>query len=346
LVRAGCPGKLHARDDFALFVLGKVYAAMDHNSLRRFARLRLVKKWFFLDTGQYSWDSRVTFAGGDQMNKLGKIAGQLSVFALMLGFCMPLLAAPASFDVAVETTYSDNLSETEDSMDNPIEGVHSRVSAALHKTVVLSEKFSMMGRIGLGYHQYHIDQSADYWSASAAIAANYRPFPGFYRPYFKLSLSAREQKYRNEFHPDQIVRAKFSVNKQWTPNLLISAGFAAREGYDEWPVVDTVNFGYWDTSLREIFMGMDLRVKDLILYGEVSRSEGDLIWTVAQGANYVGLLWDEYTQIDSLELGVNIPLSSHSALDLQGSFSQTRYSGSKMYNKTSLSLAYMHRFSL
>lgn len=288
------------------------------------------------------------------MHKPGKIAGQLSV--LMFTFCLStaLWAAPASVDLAVETTYSDNLSVTPDNMDNPIEGAHSRVSAALHKTVVLSEKFSMMGRIGLGYHQYHIDQSADYWSASAAIAANFRPFPDFYLPYFKFSLSARQQDYRNEFHPDQILRAKFSVNKQWTPNFLASVGIAAREGYDEWPVVDTVNFGYWDTSQYEIFLGMDFRVKNMIIYGEVSRSEGDLIWTTAQnanyvsasqGPNYVGLLWNENSRTDSLELGVNIPLTTNSALDLLGSFSQARYSGRKMYDKTSLSLAYMHRFS-
>ncbi len=289
------------------------------------------------------------------MKKSGKIAGWLSVLAFTLGFCMPLLAAPASFDLAAETTYSDNLSVTPESMDNPIEGVHSRVSAALHKTVVLSEKFSMMGRIGLGYHQYHIDQSADYWSASVGIAANFRPFSDFYRPYFKLSLNARQQDYRNEFHPDKILRAKFSINKQWTPNFLTSVGIAAREGYDEWPVVDTINFGYWDTSQREIFLGMDFRVKDLILYGKVSRSEGDMIWTTAQsgnyvsasqGPNYVGLLWNENSRTDNLELGVNVPLTAHSALDLLGSFSEARYSGRKMYDKTSLSLAYMHRFSL
>jgi len=224
--------------------------------------------------------------------------------------------------------------------------MHSLVSANLRKTTVLSERLSVLGEVGLGYHQFHIDQPADYWSVNAAIAANYRPFTGFTSPYFKFSLSARRNEYRNEFHPDWAHKSKFSINKQWSSTVLTSIGMAAREGYDEWPVVDTVNFGYWDTSQRELFVAMDVRFSRFIAYGQLSRTEGDLIWTLSQGENYVGLLWSDDARTDQLKLGVNFPVSSNAALDILGSFSRVSFQGNKTHDEFALSLAYIHRFSL
>ena len=210
---------------------------------------------------------------------------------------------------------------------------------------MVSEKLSLMGDVGLGYHQYHIDEPANYWVINAAVAANFRPFASLESPYFKFNLAARRSDYRNKFQPDRSVRAKLSMNKQWSPSLLSFIGVAVREGYYEWPVIDTVNFGHWDTSRAKLFAGMDMRIFDLIIYSEVSRSKGDLIWTDSQGGDYIGDLWRNDSRTDKLELGVNIPLSSQAAVDILGSFSSTSFQGQAMYNETALSVAYLHRFS-
>lgn len=275
-----------------------------------------------------------------------RLPGVLAMLPVMLFFCARLHAAPASIDISAEAAYSDNISLTPDTMDKPLSGMHSAVSATLRKSRVLSESFSVLGEIGLGYHQFHIDQPADYWTTSATIAANYRPFSDYTAPYFKFSLSAGRKEYSNEFQPDWNVRARFSLNKQWSPKVLTSIGLAAREGYDEWPVIDTANFGYWDTSQRELFLGMDLRFRNFIAYGQLSRTEGDLIWTFSQGDNYVGGLWANDSRTDKLKLGINLPVSSLAALDILATFSRVSFQGQKMHNESGLSLAYIHRFSL
>lgn len=279
------------------------------------------------------------------MDKHRKGPVWLWILIPVLFFCANLQAAPASFDFSAETAYSNNLSVTPDRMNNPEDGMHSQVAGTLRKTTIISQKLSLHGEVGLGYHQFHIDEPANYWTANAAIAANFRLFSSLDSPYFKLSLAARRKDYSNEFHPDWNLRGKLSVNKQWTSSLKTHAGVALREGYDEWPVVDTANFGYWDTLQKEIFAGMDMRVRDLIVYGELSRMEGDLIWTQSQGQEYLGLLWRDESRVDKLELGINIPLSSLVAIDVLGSFSRTSFYGQTMYDETALSVAYLHRFS-
>ncbi|MEQ9208654.1 MAG: hypothetical protein RLN96_02260 [Pseudomonadales bacterium] len=281
-----------------------------------------------------------------RLKNIARLCGWPGTFVATLFFCSSLYAAPASLDLSAETAYSDNLSLTPDKRDNPLSGMHSKVSATLRKTRVVSESFSVLGEIGLGYHRFHIDHPADYWSANATIAANYRPFADYTAPYFKLSLSARRKEYNNEFHPDWNLRTRFSLNKQWSPRVFTSIGLAAREGHDEWPVVDTVNFGYWDTSQRELFLGMDWRFKNFIAYGLLSRTEGDLIWTFTRGDKYVGGLWADDSRIDELKLGVNFPVSSSGALDVLARFSQVSFKGQKMHDESGLSLAYIHRFSL
>jgi hypothetical protein len=202
-----------------------------------------------------------------------------------------------------------------------------------------------MGEVGLLYHQYHIDQPANYWAIKAAVAANYRPFASLDSPYFKFSLAARRSDYRNDFQPDRNVRLKLSLNKQWTPAVLAFMGVAFREGYYEWPTVDTVNASHWDTSRTKLFAGMDLRISDLIFYGQISRYEGDLIWTDSQGESYIGDIWRDDSVTDKLELGINIPVSSQAAVDILGSFNRTSFQGRDMYDETTLSVAYLHRFS-
>ena len=252
-------------------------------------------------------------------------------------------AAPLLFDISAESAYDNNLSQTPDALGGAASGIHSQIDASARKGFVLSEDFSFMVKLGAGYHDFNIEESADYWNANAVLAMTYKPFDRFSAPLFKSSISAVKKNYSNDFSTDLVYRARLSMFNQLTDRLSTNVGVAYRMGDHEWAPVDTLNDGYWDTEEMEYFISADMRLDLGTLYGKISYKDGDRIWTRPVANGFISDLWDD-AQTLQLNLGFNLPVSSSAAIDILGSYYEVRRNGMQMYDRSSLSLAYLHRF--
>lgn len=285
-----------------------------------------------------------------------------AVTALLMLAPVAMQAAETRFGVDAELTHDTNVNRAAWAKEEKSDEILA-VEGHAARSFKLSPRSGAVVRGGLRLREHREFGDLSNLAALGRAAYRFQPSPGYTGTWIELSGTAEVLRYRDSGLRDgYIVTGSASVGKYLTDRIRLDAGLGLdeREGKDD---------SLYDLSTTRAWLTLDYRVTPRItLYGRTTWIQGDHVFTASnlatqgQLGSYSDVIAADPAFADAfggapgtayrieattllIDVGVNIPIKGHQALDFGASwFDSEADRGGARYDGATFRLAYLYRF--
>ncbi len=300
----------------------------------------------------------------------------VGALAMMLAQVEAVRAAePVAVQFALEAAYDDNIGLAERQADREEDFVTS-LSGAVKQTLVLGSRSALVIRATAKYHEFIDFSDLSHGEVGVGARWYFQPTPGFTSPWYALSADWLARRHVDSAIRDgTTVRLGASTGRRFTDKLSGELGYSYSNRNSRRGQV-------FDTEQHRVFSALEWVLDGgTTLYGNYSVSQGDVVSTarpnaviiaaadalandpafgsrgampgpgpapgpgpgpMPAGSGFVSYQLD--ATVRSLELGMNVPVDSLTALDFSVARLDATATSSIDYNRVQLRAGLLRRF--